>query len=105
MADEKDRLHDKLHQREKATEDRFIKEREDAIRERRRQEQGGAQPGAGSGLCPRCGAALTTVEHNGVNVEECPACHGMWLDQGEVETLASRERDSWLGRFFYRPRR
>ena len=52
-------------------------------------------------LWPKMGA----LGLHGVTVEECPTCHGTWLDANELETVAQRERDSWLGRLFYRPRR
>src|SRR5262249_10873737 len=46
--------------------------------------------------CPKCGARLQAVEHHGSTVEECPNGHGTWLDAGELQTIANRERDSWL---------
>ena len=38
--------------------------------------------------CPKCGATLEEREQNHVKVDVCPECHGMWLDQGEVELLS-----------------
>jgi hypothetical protein len=107
MADEKDRLGDKLHQKEKAEEDRYFKEQEKAAIERLRQRGAKGEPGAPAAKldCPKDGTPLLAIDHHGVLVEECPTCHGMWLDAGELQTVASRERDSWLGRLFYRPRR
>jgi hypothetical protein len=104
MVDEKDKLGEKLHQKEKAEEDRYFAERDRAAIEKlRRAETAAARP---PGMrCPKCGAALAPVKHHGLMVEECPTCHGVWLDAGELEQIAQRERDSWLGRLFYRPRR
>ena len=106
MNDDKDRLGEKLHQKEKAEEDRYFAERDKALLEKLRREKRGAEESEIQQLarerCPRCGARLVAMTHHGVAVEECPAGHGMWLDQGELETLASRERDSWLARFFHR---
>ncbi len=107
MVDEKDRFGDKLKAKEKAEEDRFFKERDKVALERLRQERGTAGQQARSGApvsCPKDGSPLASVEHLGVTVEECPKCNGMWVDKGQLQTLAARERDSWLGRFFYRPR-
>lgn len=107
--DDKDRLGEKLRQKEKAEEDRYFSERDRALLERLRQQKTAAEMeqlrALARGRCPRCGEALVGVEHHGVTVDECPAGHGMWLDRGELETLATREHDSWLGRFFFRPRR
>jgi Zn-finger nucleic acid-binding protein len=50
------------------------------------------------GRCPRDGTELTTRKLHGVSIDECPKCKGMWLDHGEMEALAEREK----GGFFYR---
>jgi hypothetical protein len=109
MADEKDRFGEKLKDKQRAEEDRFFSERDKAALEKLRAAQRTANEDQVRELarerCPRCGERLALVKHHGVQIDECPAGHGMWLDQGELEQLANRERDSWLGRFFYRPKR
>jgi len=54
--------------------------------------------------CPDCGAPLKRAPHYGVTIEECPLGHGMWLTDAEMHTLAKRERNSWIGRYFFRPK-
>ena len=45
--------------------------------------------------CPRCDVALVAKANNGVTIDQCPQCEGIWLDKGELEILATgRERDS-----------
>jgi Zn-finger nucleic acid-binding protein len=46
--------------------------------------------------CPRCGAEMRTHQRNGVTIEQCRKCHGIFLDRGEFEQLLSRET-SFLG--------
>ena len=46
--------------------------------------------------CPKCGGQMHTVERNGVTIEQCRKCHGIFLDRGEFEQLLSRET-SFLG--------
>jgi acetyl-CoA carboxylase beta subunit len=41
--------------------------------------------------CPKCGADLVTEDHDGIQVDRCPECHGMWLDAGEAESLTRRD--------------
>ena len=95
MADEKDRLGERLKEREHAEEDRyFAQQNKDALEKLRGQSGAGATP---AGTCPRCAAGLEQVDHLGVKVDRCPAGHGMWLDSGEFEVVAQREKDSWLG--------
>ena len=109
MVDEKDRFGEKLRQKEKGEEDRFFAERDKALLERLRQQRSAAELAEVRELarmrCPRDGDRLATVQEHGVTVEECPTCGGMWLDRGELETVAARERDSWLGRYLHRPQR
>ena len=38
--------------------------------------------------CPKCGLALQEVKYQGIDVDVCFACHGIFLDQGELEQLA-----------------
>lgn len=41
--------------------------------------------------CPRCqGAALEERERDGVVIDVCHACRGVWLDRGELEKLIAR---------------
>ena len=94
MADEKDRLGDRLKERETAEENRYFAQQNKAALDKLRG-QAGAAPAA---TCPRCAAGLEQVDHLGVKIDRCPAGHGMWLDAGEFELVAQREKDSWLGR-------
>ena len=99
MADEKDPLGERLKEKERAEEERYFRQREKEAIERLRQKQSTTE---GHMTCPKDGTPLQTVSQFGVTVEECPTCRGMWLDPGELETIAKRERDSWLSRLFFR---
>lgn len=37
--------------------------------------------------CPRCDGLLDERERQGVTVDVCAACRGVWLDRGELEKL------------------
>jgi rubrerythrin len=104
--DEKDRLGTKLHQKEKAEEARYFAERDRELIEKLKQKQATTQDDTlrqeALLRCPKCGEKLTTLQHYGVTVEECPSCKGMWLDRGELEVLAQRENEGWLARFIRR---
>lgn len=41
--------------------------------------------------CPKDGADLVTEDYQGVQIDRCPECRGMWLDAGETEILLKRE--------------
>ena len=37
--------------------------------------------------CPKCTAGMETVSFDGIEVERCLACHGLWFDMLEHEDL------------------
>jgi Zn-finger nucleic acid-binding protein len=37
--------------------------------------------------CPKCGMKMHEMKMRGVDVEVCFSCNGIFLDQGELETL------------------
>jgi Transcription factor zinc-finger len=104
MVDAKDRLGKRLKEKEKGEEDRYFagKDRE-AIR-RLKVKEGLDLVEEARGHCPRCGAKLTATKVHGIQVLQCPVDCGTWIDKGELQVIAQRERDSWLGRFFYSPK-
>lgn len=44
--------------------------------------------------CPKCGADLKERDHNGVKIDQCEECGGIWLDKGELELLEEVDRKS-----------
>ena len=47
-------------------------------------------------VCPKCQGAMRTYERNGVHVDQCTECRGIFLDRGELERLVDAE-NSWHG--------
>ena len=43
--------------------------------------------------CPVCNVALNMTERQGVEVDYCPKCRGVWLDRGELDKLIDRAVD------------
>lgn len=37
--------------------------------------------------CPSCSAALVSSERNGIQIDHCPQCRGVWLDREELEKI------------------
>jgi uncharacterized protein len=42
--------------------------------------------------CGKCGASMDTVIFRGVEIEICPDCGAVLLDQGELEELAGKDQ-------------
>jgi uncharacterized protein len=38
-------------------------------------------------LCPVCGVVLVMTERQGVEIDYCPKCRGVWLDRGELDKI------------------
>ncbi|KFK86552.1 hypothetical protein IX27_26760 [Streptomyces sp. JS01] len=41
--------------------------------------------------CPKCHAQMNTYNRNGVQIEQCNGCRGIFLDYGELESLTRLE--------------
>src|SRR5688572_4283192 len=40
--------------------------------------------------CPRCNVVLTLSNRDGVEIDYCPQCRGVWLDRGELDKVIER---------------
>lgn len=41
-------------------------------------------------LCPLCRVELQMAERQGVEIDYCPQCRGVWLDRGELDKIIDR---------------
>ncbi len=41
--------------------------------------------------CPHCNVPLTMTERQGVEIDYCPQCRGVWLDRGELDKILERQ--------------
>lgn len=41
--------------------------------------------------CPKCQSSMRTYERNGIHLEQCDTCRGIFLDFGELEALTQLE--------------
>ena len=46
---------------------------------------------SGAMRCPKCRADMELLEIEGVEIDRCSTCHGLWFDPGEVEKLRHRK--------------
>ena len=47
-------------------------------------------PSNGPMACPIDGATLVMSERQGIEIDYCPTCRGVWLDRGELDKLVER---------------
>lgn len=42
-------------------------------------------------VCPKCGSDMQPYERNGITIDQCTGCRGIFLDRGELERLVDAE--------------
>ena len=57
--------------------------------------------------CPRCRNELRVEKYQGIEVDRCTSCQGMWLEYGELDQLEDTvfDQDELKGSMVYRPLR
>ncbi len=45
---------------------------------------------SGPMACPIDGATLVMSERQGIEIDYCPTCRGVWLDRGELDKIIER---------------
>jgi ribosomal protein L37AE/L43A len=94
----------KWDEREKAQEDEYFvkKEHEQLAKLKAKQDVGlkEAAKKASNLRCPKCGTALKARTFQKIEIGQCTGCGGVWLDSGEIEQIAAKESDGWLGKFW-----
>ena len=41
-------------------------------------------------MCPACEVPLSMADRQGVEIDFCPDCRGVWLDRGELDKIIER---------------
>lgn len=41
--------------------------------------------------CPVCQETLKSSDRQGIEIDVCPRCRGVWFDRGELDKLLERE--------------
>ena len=44
--------------------------------------------------CPKCGMELIEIDYRGIKVDRCSECLGIWLDPGELASIAKLEKST-----------
>ena len=44
--------------------------------------------------CPNCDVALVMADRQGIEIDYCPQCRGVWLDRGELDKIIERTAGS-----------
>lgn len=50
--------------------------------------------------CPKCGESLEAIAYKGIEIDRCAGCKGIFLDDGELEIIASAPESGGFFRGF-----
>ncbi len=50
--------------------------------------------------CPICNIALVISDKQGIEIDYCPKCRGIWLDRGELDKIIERSTPEGQNRFY-----
>jgi len=48
--------------------------------------------------CPKCGMEMVEIDFEGIKVDKCSACLGVFFDNGEVQHLVEKNKPGFLSR-------
>ncbi|MGH3881596.1 MAG: zf-TFIIB domain-containing protein [Actinophytocola sp.] len=43
-------------------------------------------------ICPKCQNTMRTVDRQGIHIDQCDSCRGIFLDRGELESILNAEQ-------------
>ncbi len=50
--------------------------------------------------CPICNVALVISDKQGIEIDYCPKCRGIWLDRGELDKIIERSTPEGQNQFY-----
>jgi len=52
--------------------------------------------------CPSCNETLLMSDKNGIEIDYCPNCRGIWLDRGELDKIIERSATHYSNKDNYK---
>ena len=90
-------------EREKSLENEYFRRKEQELVEKLRAQRAEREKAEASVIhCPKCGGTLVEHTFEGVQIDRCNKCNGIWLDAGELELLTMKQQQSegWINRMW-----
>lgn len=94
-----------MDDRRKGLEDEYFHRKNQEAIEKLRAKMQVAEEAKAAGMssmkCPRCDGNLKESNFEGVMIDTCDKCSGVWLDPGEFGQLVQKEgKSGWFSRFW-----
>ncbi len=48
--------------------------------------------------CPKCGMEMIEIDFEGIKVDKCSSCLGLFFDNGEIDLLVEKNNPGFMGR-------
>ena len=97
-------MSDAFDERRRGLEEEYFhrknKEAIEKLREKMKVAEEAKAAGTSSMRCPRCDGNLKESTVEDVSIDTCEKCGGVWLDSGELEQLANKNKGGWLNRLW-----
>jgi hypothetical protein len=94
-------MSDAFAERGKGLEEEYFhrknKEAIEKLREKMKVAQEAKAAGSSTMICPRCSSHLKGDKFEGVSLDTCEKCGGMWLDAGELQQFIPRWKTHAFG--------
>lgn len=91
-----------LDDRGRALENEYFRRKEQELLEKMRAKVQGEDSKSLGLKCPKCDGTLHETDYEGVTIDVCDKCSGVWLDAGELAHIAAKDEDGggWFGSWF-----
>jgi tRNA(Ile2) C34 agmatinyltransferase TiaS len=97
MESDKDRFGETMRLVERAKEDIYFAERDRELLEKLRAQLRRVEKVEAETHCPKCPGKLESYTFQGIALDRCHECGGMWLDKGELEAIVRKISRGPLG--------
>ena len=94
---DKDRFGETMRLVERAKEDIYFAERDRELLEKLRAQLRRVEKAEAESHCPKCPGKLESYTFQGIALDRCHECGGMWLDKGELEAIVRKISRGPLG--------
>ena len=89
-----------LDERGRALENEYFRQKEKELLDKMKAQISGDDSKSADMQCPRCDGRLFETTYEGITIDVCDKCTGVWLDSGELQQLTRKEGGGWLSRLW-----
>ena len=89
-----------LEDRGQALEDEYFHRQEQELIAKMKEKLAAEQKDASDLDCPKCDGKLVESDFQGIKIDVCNKCHGVWFDAGELAQVTEKDSGGWFSKIF-----